>query len=141
MALRHWTTGSVAALACCLAFVAPSGAASPRAQTSGEELVSYLTKGKLKLAKRIQYSFVCSVNCQVTATASVKVKGPDPSPQSNTGQFSAGLEVAQFLTPNKPLRNAIKDHIGAAKLVTEITARDLATGETDTDRRTFRFKK
>ena len=116
-----------------LAMAAPASA--------GEDLVSYLTKGKLKVAKKVRYRFVCSADCQVTATSSVLLKGPDVPPVVNTGAFSAGESVAAELTMNKALRNSIKDHIGASKLRTEVKATNTATGETDKDTRTFKFKK
>jgi hypothetical protein len=54
--------------------------------------------------------------------------------------FAAGEVGAAFLKLNGPARAAIKDHIGASKLRTYLFAVD-ATGATDTDTRTFRFKR
>jgi hypothetical protein len=105
-----------------------------------EGLVSYLTAGKLKPGKRIAYRFVCSTACQVTATSTLVLKGPNLGPVVDTGMFGAGEVGAAFLRPNGAARDAIKDHIGASKLRTWLVAID-ATGATDTDTRTFRFKR
>jgi hypothetical protein len=118
----------------------PADAGSPTATAAGEELVSYLTKGKLKPGKRISYRVVCAAACQLTATSTLVLKGPDLGPVSETGLFPAGQSVEAFLKPNKSARNLIKANLGASKLRTSITATNTATGEIDSDRRSFRFK-
>ncbi|CAN5566490.1 hypothetical protein BH20ACT15_BH20ACT15_16340 [soil metagenome] len=45
-----------------------------------------------------------------------------------------------ILKPNGPLRKAIKANKGKAKLRTKIVATNVATGEVDVDRRTYKFK-
>ena len=101
-------------------------AAPPRAvaQTSvdSEGLVSYLTTGKLKVKKRIAYKFVCSTECQVTATTTLVLRGPDVGPIVDTGLFPAGQIIEVFLKPNKSARRAIRKHIGASKLRTSVCA-------------------
>ena len=113
----------------------------PPPVSADEDLVSYLTKGKRKVAKKVRYQFVCSADCQVTVSSKIKLKGPDVPPLVDTAQFAAGVPIAHSLTLNKSLREAITDHIGASKLVSEVRATNTATGESDTDRRTFSFKK
>jgi hypothetical protein len=131
------TAGACAALA-----FAPSAPAGPPARASAdvEGLVSYLTTGKLKPGKRITYRFVCSTACQVTASSTLVLKGPNLGPVVDSGMFAAGEVGAAFLKPNGAARDAIKDHIGASKLSTRLVAVDSA-GATDTDTRTFRFKR
>jgi hypothetical protein len=80
----------------------PAGA-DPKAQASAEDLVTYLTKGKLKPAKRIPYRFVCSEDCFVTATSTLVLKGPNLGPVASSGQFPAGQVIEVFLKPNKDL--------------------------------------
>jgi hypothetical protein len=123
--------------------VAPSVPAAPPPATASadvEGLVSYLTTGKLKPGKQITYRFVCSTACQVTATSTLVLKGPNLGPVVDSGMFAAEEVGAAFLKPNGAARDAIKDHIGASKLSTRLFAVD-ATGATDTDTRTFRFKR
>ena len=107
-----------------------------------EGLVSYLTTGKLKLKKRIAYRFVCSTECQVTATTTLVLRGPDVGPIVDTGLFPAGQIIEVFLKPNKSARRAIRKHIGASKLRTSVTAINPGPyGENDTDMAIFRFKR
>ena len=124
-----------------LATAAPAGAGSPSASAAAEDLVSYLTKGKLKPSKRIAYRVVCNADCQITATSTLVLPGPNLGPVSVTGAFAAGQIAEAFLKPNKPARAAIKANIGSSKLRTKVTATNTATGETDTDSRTFKFKR
>ncbi len=121
-------------------------AAPPRAvaQTSvdSEGLLSYVTTGKLKLKKRIAYKFVCSTECQVTATTTLVLRGPDVGPIVDTGVFPAGQIIEVFLKPNKSARRAIQRNIGASKLRTSVTAINPGPyGENDTDTRVFRFRR
>ena len=121
-------------------------AAPPRAvaQTSvdSEGLLSYVTTGKLKLKKRITYKFVCSTECQVTATTTLVLRGPDVGPIVDTGVFPAGQIIEVFLKPNKSARRAIRSNIGKSKLRTSVTAINPGPyGENDTDTRVFKFKR
>jgi hypothetical protein len=123
---------------CSLALLVP--AASSSAQTAAP-LVSYSTSGKIKAAKRIQYNIVCSVNCQVTATTTLKLKGPDLPPAIVPGTLAAGNVAAPYIVLNKAAKKALKRHLGAARLVTSITAVDTATGAQQTINKTFKFKR
>ena len=124
-----------------LASAAPAGLASQGATAAVEDdtLVAYLPVGKLKVGKRISYRFECLTACQVTASSTLVLQGPNLGPAVDTGIFSAGEIAHEFLTLNKPARLAIKSHLGAAKLRTSITASN-AAGLTDTDTRIFRFR-
>lgn len=123
-----------------LVTAAPAGAGSPTATKSGEDLVRYLTKGKLKPGKRIAYRVVCSADCNLTVTSTLVLPGPNLGPSSESGSFPAGTVVEAFLKLNGPAQSAIKDNIGAAKLRTRVDATSTVDGSTDTDQRTFKFK-
>jgi hypothetical protein len=133
---------AVATAAAC-AVLAGTAPASPSSHATAaadtEELVSYVTVGKLKPGKRIAYEFTCSTECQVTASSTLVLKGPNLGPAIDTGMFSPGQIAEAFLKPNKTARAAIKAHIGASKLRTSISATN-AAGATDTDTRVYRFK-
>jgi hypothetical protein len=108
----------------------------------GEGLLSYVTTGKLKLGKRIAYRLVCSTECQVTATTTLVLRGPDVGPIVDTGVFPAGQVIEVFLKPNKSARRAIRRNIGASKLRTSVTAINPGPyGDNDTDTRVFRFRR
>ena len=130
----------LAATVAFLASASPVGAGAPTATTAGEELVVYLTKGKLKPSKRISYRAACSVDCQLSVSTTLVLKGPNLGPAKDVGLFAAGQIAEPFLKPNKAARSLIKANIGASKLRTSITATNSLTGEVDRDRRTFKFK-
>lgn len=113
--------------------------ATPTGPPAAEDLLSYVTTGKLKLGKRIAYRLMCSAECQVTATSILVLRGPNVGPVADTGAFPGGEIIEAFLRPNKSARRAIRRHIGASKLRTSVTATDPATGLSDTDTRVFRF--
>jgi hypothetical protein len=125
-----------------LAVSAPGGLASSSARVAADvdTLVAYLPAGKIKVAKSISYRFQCLTDCQVTASSTLVLKGPDVGPSVDTGIFAGGEVGAQFLTLNKAARFAIKSHLGVSKLRTSVTASD-GTGATDTDTRVFKFKR
>jgi hypothetical protein len=136
----------IAALVTAGAAVVLVTAAPPHAvaQTDGanDGLLSYVTTGKLKVGKRISYKFVCSMECQVTATSTLVLRGPDVGPVVDTGLFPAGEIIEAFLKPNKSARRSIRRHIGASKLRTSVTAINTGPyGENDTDTRVFRFRR
>jgi hypothetical protein len=130
----------VAATVAFLASAAPVGAGAPTATSAGEELVVYLTQGKLKPSKRISYRAACSADCQLSVSTTLVLKGPNLGPASDVGLFAAGQIAEPFLKPNKTARGLIKANLGASKLRTSITATNTLTGEVDRDRRTFKFK-
>ena len=124
-----------------LAVVAPGSPGQPTATASAdtETLVAYLPAGKIKVGKRISYQFQCLTACQVTATSTLLLRGPNLGPAIDTGMFAPGEIAEVFLKLNKPARSLIKAHLGASKLRTFITASN-AAGAVDTDTRNFRFK-
>jgi hypothetical protein len=125
----------IVAMLCVLGMLLPAAAG---AQTG---VVSYATTGKLKVAKRIQYSIVCSVNCQVTATSTLKLKGPDLAPAVVPGQLAAGAAGQPFIVLNKAALRALKADVRKARLVSSVTAVDLSTGASQTINTVFKFKR
>lgn len=119
---------------------AGAGAGEPQAQSSAEGLVRYLTKGKLKPAKKIKFRFVCNAACSVRVSTTFKVPGNSTSPPDATGTLAADQIGIVTLTPNGPLLSAIKAHRDKSKLITKIVAKNLDVGGKDVDSRTFRFK-
>ena len=123
---------------------APCSRAVAQTSVYGDDdgLLNYVTTGKLKLGKRIAYQFVCSTECQVTATSTLVLRGPDVGPIVDTGLFPAGQTIEVFLMPNKSARRSIRRHIGASELRTSVTATNPAPyGDNDTDTRVFRFRR
>jgi hypothetical protein len=136
--------GRAAALvAIASALVLPASAATagdaPVATKSGA-LVNYVTKGKLKIAKRIEIVIVCSANCNVTSRS--VIKGPGVHINGDvSGSLQANVPGGPFFKPNGALLKALKASPGRFKLVNRISATDPATGATDAISRVFRFKR
>lgn len=139
--IRATLSVMTAAALAMLAVAAPGSSGQPTARASAdtETLVGYLPAGKLKVGKRISYRFQCSTDCQVTATSTLLLKGPNLGPAIDTGTFASGEIGEVFLKLNNPARALIKAHLGASKLRTFITASN-SVGAVDTDKWTFHFK-
>lgn len=118
---------------------AASATAEPQAEASAEPLLSFVGPKKLKVAKSFSYIFVCPVNCNFSARDSLKGKGAKVT-GALSGTLAAGVPGGVRLKPNGPLLKALKDNTGTFKLAVTVTATDPATGETDTDKRTYKFK-
>jgi hypothetical protein len=119
---------------------APAGAA-PTAQKSGEELVTIVTTGKLKIKSAMVVQYTCGADCSLVASAEFVIPGPNTTAPDATGVFSAGALVEDQLTPNKALRSFMKKNIKKSKLRIEVTATNVLTGEVDVDSNTFKLKK
>jgi hypothetical protein len=116
-----------------------SAAGDPVATKSGA-LINYVSTGKLKVAKSITIPVVCSADCQVTST--VRIKGPGFK-LTNTvaGPLTAGVPGGHVIKPNGPLLKSMKADTGKFRLVSNMTATDLATGATDAISHTFKLKR
>jgi hypothetical protein len=132
-----------AAVAALLTAAAPAGA-GPNATASGEELVTFLTTGKLKVKNPISYQFICGATapagCIVDIEAVFVVKGPNVTVNS-AGILSAQQIGIHEISTGKSFRRYLKDHLKSSKLRSTITATNTVTGEVDTDEQTFKFKK
>ena len=135
---------SGAAIAALLIAAVPAGAGSPTATASGEELVSFLTTGKLKVKNPLSFSFVCGApapaNCLVQVEAVIKVPGPNPK-LSSAGSLLPGQVGIFEISVNKGARELIKDNLKKSKLQASVTATNSLTGEVDVDEQSFKFKK
>ncbi len=135
--------GTVLALTAALAIgalAAPSASAEPTAEKSAEDLVQFLTKGKIKIGNRISYQFQCNRNCNATVTLKLKVPRVRAPANTASGSFTAGIPVDDGFKINGPLKKAIRAGGNKSKLTSTIKATDPTTGEFDKDVRTFKFK-
>jgi hypothetical protein len=156
--VRRATTVTILALIAVLSAIllaGPSNAAGPgttgglvakgKTTSAGssvlvETLVRYLPRRRLPVRRRIAYRGVCTADCNITARSTLVLPGPNIGPVSVSGSFGANEVFESFLKLNRPALAALKRHRRKARLRTRIFAVDLTTGDTDTDRRTFRFK-
>ena len=111
----------------------------PEATKSGA-LINYVSTAKLKVAKSIEITLVCSANCNVVSHS--VIKGPGVKvPGDVSGSLQANVPGGPFLKPNGPLLKAMKADTGKFKLVNKVTATDAVTGATDQITHTFKFKR
>jgi hypothetical protein len=141
--IKGLTTGIVvAALALGLLLLpgaAAAGGDGPAAAKSGA-LVNYVSLAKLKVAKKITIFIVCSANCNVNTTTTVK--GPGFKETANvSGPLAANVPGGPFFKPNGPLLRGMKAEPGKYRINSTITATDAATGATDAISHSFRLKK
>jgi hypothetical protein len=115
--------------------------ALPGATSADQGIVSFQTTGKIKVAKRVQYNLACSVQCQVIIRQTLKLRGPDLAPVTVPGTLAANIPATPFIVLNKPALQALRRDVAAARLVSVVTATDVATGAQQTIRAVFSFKR
>lgn len=133
----------IASVAVVTAVLVPAASAggAPKANASGEELVSYVTDGKLEVGGSITFQVVCGANCSLTSDIEIVLPGPNAKLPQLTGTFAAFSPLDVVVELNKPARQAIKKNIKKVKLRSDVTATNLVTGEVDADSNTFKLKK
>jgi hypothetical protein len=141
---RLTAVATLAAAGALLIPATPAGAGGPKAQASGEELVSFITTGKIKVKNPFSYQFVCGApapaNCAITIRAEIVLKGPNLD-IANSGVLAAGQIGIHEISTSKSVRSAIKANIKSSKLRTTVEATNTTTGEVDSDEATFKFKR
>jgi hypothetical protein len=139
-AVKRTALTALAAAAAIAALVMPGAAgADPKAQASAETLVNFVGPKKLKVGKKFTYRFVCVVNCNISVSDVLKGPGGKLT-GSISGSLAAGAPGGVRIKPNGPLLKAMKAETGKFKLAVTIRASDPTTGETDIDKRTYKFK-
>jgi hypothetical protein len=132
-------TAVIVAVAAALVVPAQAAAGAPTATKSGV-LINYADTGKIKIAKKMAITLVCSASCNVE-TRTV-IKGPRFKDSFEvSGPLTAGIPGGPFFNPNGPLLKAMKDKPGKFKIQSSATATDPATGAVETINRTFRIKR
>jgi hypothetical protein len=138
------TALATAATLAALLVPAASAGAGPAANKSGEELVTYLTTGKIKVKNPISFQILCGApapaNCLVQVEAEIKVPGPNPQ-FSDVGTLLPGQVGIFEISVSKGARTFIKDNLKKSKLTATVTATNSVSGEVDVDGETFKFKK
>jgi hypothetical protein len=140
--IKGLTTGIVVAALALGLLLLPSIAAAgggPTATKAGA-LVNYVSTGKLKIGKRITIVIVCSADCNVDTTTTVK--GPGFKETATVGgPLTANVPGGPFFKPNGPLLKGMKATPGRYRINSTVTATDAVTGATDAISRSFRLKR
>ena len=137
---RAWILlGAVAALV----LVPASATAVPKAGKSAnnEDLIRYTGPKRIKIEKRMKYFLVCTADCDVTVSSTLVVPGPDVGPLVDQKPFEAGTRIqALVIVKSKAGRRFLRDNADSSRIKSKVSATDIATGDTDTDKRSFKFK-
>ena len=120
--------------------LAPTGKHQAGASIEVESLVSYVTKGKLKVQRKIRFLGSCTADCSVAVSMTLKIPGPNVIANPQPVNFLAGEIFEGFIELPKAGVAFIKENKGKSKFVTTIRAVNTLTGDTDTDKRNFKFK-
>lgn len=123
----------------CLALPVANASGGPVATKSGT-LISYVSTSPLKVSKKIEIVVVCTANCNVNATSTIKGPG-----YKQTVPVSGGLVANQpggpFFQPNSALLKSMKATPGRFKIVSSVTATNATTGATDAISAVFKLKR
>jgi hypothetical protein len=84
---------------------------------------------------------VCSADCQVSARLTLVLPGPNLGPVFASKSFPANLVFKAYIKLNRAGLALLRKYRDVARLRTRIHAVDMNTGDTDTDRHAFRFKR
>lgn len=138
---RIWGVSAALAVAGVLLLPASGAVAGngPVARDSGA-LINFVTTGRLKVQRTIQPLAVCSANCDVTGTGTLKGLGGRAT-FSDSGSFTAGQQFGLFITVKGRLLKLMKANPGRFRLSETLTATDPTTGTVDSVSQTFRFKR
>jgi hypothetical protein len=115
--------------------------ALPAATSADQGIVVFTTTGKIKVAKRVQYSIACSVQCDVIIRQTLKLQGPDLAPVTVPGTLAPNIPASPFIVLNKPALQALRRDVAKARLVSAVTATSSATGAKQRIRAVFSFKR
>jgi len=119
---------------------AVSAADGPIATKSGA-VVNYVTTGKIKIRRRIEVSFVCSVQCSLTSSLLIKGPGARLSDVETATDVAPGLVLTHFFKFSKRAVAFIKANASKFRVVSRVSATDAATGAPDTISHSFRLKR
>jgi hypothetical protein len=133
------TARAVAIAGIAAAMMVPAAATAGPTATKSGVLINYVGPAKLKVAKKIQVTLVCSANCNVQSTTTVKGPGFRDS-FDVSGPLTANVPGGPFFNPNGPLLKQMKDEAGKFKVISSATATDPVTGAVETISRAFRLK-
>lgn len=122
-------------------FSSAGSAGGPTATASLDNLLSYANgQKKLRIGKQMPFPIICALDCN--ARAVLFVRGPGTKLKvSVAGALVAGTAVPVILKPNGPLQKRFREFPGKFKVATKVSATAIATGETDSDTRTFGVKR
>lgn len=132
--------GLLAVLACLALPVSSASAGGGPVATKSGTLIHYASGYSLKISKRIEILVVCTANCNVDATSTVKGPGFNKTVHVS-GSLNANVAGGPFFQPNSALLKSMKAKPGKFRIISSVTATDATTGATDAVSATFTLKR
>ncbi len=132
--------GLLAVIGCLVLPVSSANAGGGPVATKSGALINYVSTAKLKISKKIEILVVCSANCNVDATSTVKGPGFNQTVHVS-GPLTANVPGGPFFQPNGPLLKSMRATPGKFRIISSLTATNPATGAIDTISNTFRLKR
>lgn len=134
------TARAVAISAVAAALLAPAVASADPTATKSGVLINYTGPAKLKIGKKLQIELLCSANCNVQSTTTVKGPRFKDSFQVDGG-LTANVVGGPFFQPNGPLLKQMKREPGKFRVISWVTATNTLTGAAESINKTFRLKR
>jgi hypothetical protein len=132
--------GLLAVVACLALPVSSANAGGGPVATKSGTLVHYASGYSLKVSKRIEILLVCTANCNVNATSTIK--GPGFNQTVNvSGALNANVPGGPFFQPNSALLKSMKAKPGKFRIISNVTATDATTGAVDSISVVFKLKR
>lgn len=132
---------TVAALAAALAAPSAPAQAPERDATASAGFIFIKGPTKLPARKKLRIPLSCTVPCNVKATFTLALPGPNLGPRTILGTLSPTVPKDLVIGFNDAATKFLKDHIRGSKLKLKVRATDAATGSVALARKVFRFKR
>lgn len=133
--------GLLPATASAGAGLTPTGEWQAVGSADVDSLASYVTKGKIKVQRKVRFLGTCSADCSITVRMTLVVPGPNLIANPPSMTFTAGQIYEGFIDLGAKANVAfLKKNKKKSKLRTKVNAVNTVTGDTDADQRTFKFK-
>lgn len=126
-----------------LVLVPASATAGPSAgkAVADDALARYTGPQKVKIEKRMSYFMICTEDCSLTVSSTLVVPGPDPPTLVDQKNFAANTKIEAFvIVKSRAGRNFLKANVGKSEIKSKISVVGINSGDTDTDKRTFKLK-
>jgi hypothetical protein len=138
---KLWLLLVVMVLSAALAAPAAPARAQDRRATASSGFVTIEGPKKLRARKKLRAPIRCTIVCNVKATWTLVLPGPNVGPKTLTGTLDPAAPSDLVITLNGPAVSFLKAHLGSSKLKVKVRAMDPATGAVAFAHKTYGFKR
>jgi hypothetical protein len=138
---KLWLVPIAIVVSVALAVPAAPARSPDRGATVSAGFVTIGGPKKLRARKKLRAPIRCPMVCDVKATWTLVVPGPNVGPHTITGRLDPAAPRDLVITLNGPAVSFLKAHIRSSNLKVKVRAMDPATGAVAFARKTFGFKR